>query len=164
MHVLSQTVPSRAPRAGTQRHVQPEQMETKPIPCQAQGARTSQEMGSCASLSVSQEQVGHRNEPHPLPRGPKAPGSITPSLVTWSRAEVGPCAVPGVLWSPRQPGEWNPMGALAEGPLSHPGTCTPAFGIPQLGYKARGRGGLLAPGEAAAQQPAASSGPLEKDF
>lgn len=50
------------------------------------------------------------------------------------------------------------MGALAEGPLSHPGTCTPAFGIPQLGYKARGRGGLQA------QQPAASSGPSEKAF
>lgn len=46
------------------------QLLIQPVLCQAQDTT---EMGPCASLSVSQEQTGHRNEPHPLPRGPEAP-------------------------------------------------------------------------------------------
>lgn len=73
--------------------------ETQPILCQAQGAKTSQEIGPCASLSVSQEQAGHRNEPHPLPRGPEAPcnRSSQPGDMVWGQS--GPWAVPGVLQS-----------------------------------------------------------------
>lgn len=73
------------------------------------------EMGPCASLSVSQEQAGHRNEPHPPPRGPKAPRKCSSQPGDMDPAKAGPGAVPGVLWSSQQPGEWNPRKALGEG-------------------------------------------------
>lgn len=110
--------------------------ETPPLSCQAQGAKTSQEMGPCASLSISQERAGHRNEPHPLPRGPQAPWKCSSSLATWARTYTGRWAPPGVLWSPGQPESGSPAGALAEGSLSHPDTCTLAFRLPQPGSQA----------------------------
>lgn len=77
------------------------------VPGPARGARTSQEMGPCASLSVSREQAGHRNEPHPLPRGPQAPRKRSSRNVT--RAEPsGPRAVPAALWPSPQRGRGTP--------------------------------------------------------
>lgn len=77
---------------------------------------------------------------------PKPPGKAAPSLVTWSRAKVGPWAVPGVPWSPQRPGECNPTETLPEGPHCHPGICTPTFRRLQPGYKARARRGVSGTG------------------
>lgn len=109
-HILPQMVPSGGPGAGTQRHVQLEQMETSPLSCQAQGARTSQEMGPCASLSVSQERAGHRNEPHPLPRGPQAPWKGSSQPGDMGQNQHGPLGTARCAVVPRAAREWNPPG------------------------------------------------------
>lgn len=67
---------------------------------------------------------------------PKPPGSAAPGLATWARTNMGRWVPPGVLWSPGQPESGIPAGALAEGSLSHPDTCTRAFGLPQPGSQA----------------------------
>lgn len=77
---------------------------------------------------------------------PKPPATAAPSVVTWSRAKVGPQTVPGVLWSSRQRGEGNPVGALAPGPHAPAGMCTPALRFTAW-ERGQGRGwGSLAPG------------------
>lgn len=140
--IFSQTVLSRGPGAGTGRHVQPGQMETQPAPCQAQGARTSQEMGPCASLSVSQERAGHRNEPHPLPRGPEAPckpssppGDMVPSQSPPGSARCGVVLMAAGRVEPRRsPSSGSPQGCAPQ--LS-------ASTVWEQGQRKGGGGGLL---------------------
>lgn len=144
-HISSQTVLSRGPGAGIGRPVQPRQMETQPTPCQAQDARTSQEMGPCASLSVSQERAGHRNEPHPLPRGPEAPckPSSPPGDMVQSQSRPPGTVRYGVVFMAA--GRVEPHRALARGPSPSAGMCTPAFSSPawEQGQKKGGGGGPL---------------------
>lgn len=73
---------------------------------------------------------------------PKPPGSAAPSLVTWSRAKVGPWTVPGVLRSHGSQENRIPWEPYLKVLTPHPGTCTPAFRLLQLGSKARGRKGI----------------------
>lgn len=157
-HISSQTILSRGPGAGIGRLVQPGQMETRPTPCQAQGARTSQEMGPCASLSVSQEPAGHRNELHPLPRGPEAPSKPSSPPGDMVQSQSGPpgtarCGV--VLMAT---GRVEPHGTLPRGPSPSAGMCTPAFCFSSLGTRPKeGRWG-----RAAARRPAPLQAPLQK--
>lgn len=67
---------------------------------------------------------------------PKAPWKCSSSLATWARTNTGRRAPPGVLWSPGRPESGSPAGALAEGSLSHPDTCTLALRLPQPGSQA----------------------------
>lgn len=146
------------------RHAQPGQMEPRPIPCQAQGARMSQEMGPCANQPVSQEPTDHRNEPHPPPTGLGAPpASTAPGLVAWSTAKVGPWAARGVLRSSQRPGEWKPAEASAQEPLSQPGDVHPSFKASTAWEQGQRNGGegVLASKKAAPLQPATSSRPLK---
>lgn len=133
-------------------------METQPTPCQAQDARTSQEMGPCASLSVSQERAGHRNEPHPLPRGPEAPckPSSPPGDMVQSQSRPPGTVRCGVVFMAA--GRVEPHGALARGPSPSAGMCTLAFCFSSLGTRPKeGRWG-----RAAAQRPAPLPAPLQK--
>lgn len=127
-------------------------METEPIPCQARGARTSQEMSPCASLSVSQEQAGHRHEPRPLPGSPEPPARAAPSLGTrpGPKRALG-CGPPG-CWARGPP----PKASLKVPTSPHPGMHTPGSGVLQP----EGRGSGL--GEAVL--PAPSSCPLKKSL
>lgn len=114
-HALPQTVPRRAPGAGTQKHVQLEQMETSPLSRQAQGAGTPQEMGPCASLSVSQNKQATGMSRTLCQEAPK-PWSAAPNLATWARTDMGRWAPPGVL-QPPGPQRVESPGALARVPF-----------------------------------------------